>query len=81
MDDSVATVRAMCADVYRTGKQNTFLLLPRGAALNGVPGELLDQLGMPSFLNSRELCDPALSIDTTECQAQLARQGFAVQVN
>jgi uncharacterized protein YcgL (UPF0745 family) len=69
----------MCADIYRTATANTFLLVPRGAALDTVPAEVLKDIGHPLFLNTRELCDPLLSVDTTLLQSQLSAQGFAVR--
>ncbi len=69
----------MCADIYRTGKTNTFLLVPRGAGLDTVPPEVLRETGHPVFMSTRELCDPLLSIDTTLLQSQLASQGFALR--
>jgi uncharacterized protein YcgL (UPF0745 family) len=69
----------MCADIYRTRDANTFLLVPRGAAFDSVPKELLARLGPPEFLNTRELNDPLLGIDSAVLNAELERQGFSVR--
>jgi len=69
----------MCADIYRTPKRNTFLLLPRGQSLGIVPQSLIEELGPPIFLKTRELCDPLLCIETDSLQQQLATRGFAVR--
>jgi uncharacterized protein YcgL (UPF0745 family) len=68
----------MCADIYRTRKANIFLLVPRGATLGMVPQIVLEGLGHPVFLNTRDLDDPLLSVDTTGIDSELASNGFAV---
>ncbi len=68
----------MIADIYRTRRAKTFLLLPRGTTLGGVPREILDGLGPAEFLNTRDLTDPLLSIDTTQSKSELGSQGFSV---
>jgi uncharacterized protein YcgL (UPF0745 family) len=40
----------MCADIYRTKRSDTFLLVPKGANLGAVPHEILTDLGQPEFL-------------------------------
>ena len=69
----------MCADIYRTHLKSTFLVLPRGASLNTVPHEVLAGLGAPEFLNSRELDDQLLSVNTTGIRLDLTAQGYAIR--
>lgn len=69
----------VCADVYRTRKANTFLLVPRGVALSAVPREVLQGLGYPVFMSSREMDDPLLSVDTTGINSELSSQGFSIR--
>ena len=69
----------MCADIYRTRDVNTFLLVPRGAAFDSVPKELMARLGPPVFLNTRELNDPLLGADMAVLNSELASQGFTVR--
>ena len=69
----------MCADIYRTGAANTFLLVPLGAPLSAVPKEVLEVLGPCVFLKSRELDDPLLSVDTTGINNELESQGFSIR--
>ena len=71
----------MCADIYRTCKPDTFVLVPRGGTLESVPKVVLNELGPLEFLNSRELSDSLLSVDTVSSQHQLGQRGFAVQRN
>ena len=69
----------MCADIYRTNKSNTFLLVPRGANLGVVPDEILTDLGQPEFLNTRDLSEPLLRPDVAEINCELESQGFSVR--
>jgi uncharacterized protein YcgL (UPF0745 family) len=69
----------MCADIYRAGAANTFLLVPAGTSLNAVPKQVLNGLGHCVFLKSRELDDPLLSVDTTGINGELVSQGFSVR--
>ena len=69
----------MCADIYRTNKSNTFLLVPRGANLGVVPDEILTDLGQPEFLNTRDLSEPLLRPDAAEINSELVSQGFSVR--
>ena len=71
----------MCADIYRTQNANTFLLVPRGSALDGVPQSVLQALGHPVFMSSRDLSDPLLSVDTTQISLDITNQGFSVRMN
>lgn len=68
----------MLADIYRTLKPNVFLLVQRGNALDRVPTEILQNLGHPVFLNTREICDPQLGIECSRLSGELERQGFSV---
>ena len=47
--------------------------------MNRVPREILEDLGNPTFLNSRELCDPLLSVETTAIGPELVSQGFSIR--
>jgi len=69
----------MCADIYRTQTANTFLLVPRGAALDTVPAEILTGLGRAVFLNTRDVSDPLLRPDASEINSDLASRGFSVR--
>ena len=69
----------MSADIYRTHLKETFLLLPRGASLDNVPREVLAGLGAPEFLNSRDLDDPFLSVNTAGIRLDLTAQGYAIR--
>jgi|SRR5579862_1347726 len=69
----------MCADIYRTKDSNTFLLVPRGANLGAVPEAILNGLGHPVFLTTRDLNEPLLRSDTAAINSELASQGFSVR--
>jgi uncharacterized protein YcgL (UPF0745 family) len=69
----------MCADIYRTQTANTFLLVPRGAALDTVPDEILTGLGRAVLLNTRDVSDPLLRADASEINSDLASHGFSVR--
>jgi len=69
----------MCADIYRTKRSDTFLLVPRGANLGVVPDEILTDLGQPEFLTTRDLSEPLLRPDMAEINCELASQGFSVR--
>lgn len=71
--------KTMCADIYRTQRKTTFLVLPRGASLNTVPEEVLAGLGATEFLSSRELDDPLLSVNTTGIRLDLTAHGYAIR--
>ena len=68
----------MLADIYRTRKSNTFILVPSGSALAGVPREVLSKLGDPIFLNTRNLQDTSLGVDGEGIMSELITQGFSV---
>jgi hypothetical protein len=68
----------MCADIYRIGQPNKFLLLPRGTPINVVSSDVLQGLGHPVLLSTRELCDPQLSINTDRINLELATLGFCL---
>jgi uncharacterized protein YcgL (UPF0745 family) len=69
----------MSADIYRTVRKSTFLVLPRGASLANVPREALAGLGVPQFLSSRDLGDPLLSVNTAGVRLDLTAQGYAIR--
>ena len=69
----------MVADIYRTHRRKTFLLVPRGATIGDVPQEVLAALGHPIFLNTRNLDDPLLQVDTSDINSELSIQGYSVR--
>ena len=69
----------MFADIYRTSKRKTFLLVPRGATIGDVPKEVLAALGHLIFLNTRNLDDPLLGVDTSGINSDLSIQGYSVR--
>lgn len=71
-------LQAMIADIYRTRSAKTFLLVPRGAQLHGVPRHILDGLRPALFFKTRDLTEPLLSIDITRSMSDLRAQGFSV---
>ena len=69
----------MRADIYRTKRSDTFLLVPQGADVRVVPREILTDSGQPVFLSTRDLNDPLLRPDISEINSELASQGFSVR--
>lgn len=69
----------MFADIYRTKQRKTFLLLPRGATIGDVPKAVLAALGRLIFLNTRDLDDPLLGVDTNDINSELSIQGYSVR--
>jgi len=69
----------MFADIYRTSRRKTFLLVPRGATIRDVPKAVLAALGYLIFLNTRNLEDPLLGVDTSAINSDLSIQGYSVR--
>ena len=68
----------MFADIYRTGRINTFLIVARGAGFDQVPHSVLGQLGRPVFLKTRDLSD-SFGFDTSQIDGDLVTQGFSIR--
>jgi len=68
----------MFADIYRTGRVNTFLIVAHGARLDRVPRSVLGRLGRPVFLKTRDLSDSS-GFDTSQIDGELATQGFSIR--
>ncbi len=68
----------MIADIYRTRRTNTFILVPSGSTLAGVREEVISELGDATFLNTRNLKDTSLGIDAQGIISALKTQGFSV---
>jgi uncharacterized protein YcgL (UPF0745 family) len=68
----------MIADIYRTNRSDVFLLVPTGNTLDIIPSETAAGLGRLTFLNTRNLDDPLLSVDASGINSELASQGFSV---
>jgi uncharacterized protein YcgL (UPF0745 family) len=69
----------MFADIYSTNRRTTFLLVPRGATTGDVPEEVLAALGHLTFLNTRNVDDPSLGVDTSGINSDLSTQGYSVR--
>jgi uncharacterized protein YcgL (UPF0745 family) len=69
----------MFADIYRTCRSKTFLLVPRGAPIEKVPQDVLAALGSVVFLNTRNVNDPLLNVDTIAINSDLSLQGYSVR--
>lgn len=55
------------------------MLVPRGATIGDVPEEVLAALGHLTFLNSRNIDNPSLGVDTSGINSDLSTQGYSVR--
>jgi uncharacterized protein YcgL (UPF0745 family) len=69
----------MKADVYRTNKKSTYLLMPHGTPFSAAPQAVLDQCGTLQFWKAVELQPGMVAANSEEIEADLKNLGYSIR--
>jgi uncharacterized protein YcgL (UPF0745 family) len=66
------------ADIYRTGKKDTYLFTPQGGSFSAVPQVDLDKLGTLQFWKTIDLAPNILAANPERIEMDFKKQGYSI---